>query len=295
MFKMEFKSKLIAAAAVGFSIVAQAQSPVSGFMTPAGKVSVSLSYSSENYDNVFLVPKKVEGVPIFKKVENTAYNLYVTYGSSDKINLIFSLPYITSKGNADQVVLNDLGLENERKGIQDGSLFIKFKPFSKKMGNATLDLLGTVGITAPLGGYNANEGFQSIIAIGNASTKVTTLGIAQLKMDNGLFATAQLGYSIRNNRVPNAFVSELKLGYAGSKIYVDAYAAIQQSGTGNDILQPGFDAFFPATRVNYGRLGVNVYVPIASGFGVSGGFNTYISGRNLGQSTGFSAGLVKNF
>lgn len=292
---MNFQSKFILAAAFLFSIAAQAQSPVSGFMTNKGKGSVVLNYSTESYDDVYLVPAKIEGVPIFKSVTNTAVNLYGTYGITDKINAVVSLPYITSKGNAAQAVLTDLGLENERKGLQDVSVFLKFKPFSTEIGGATLDLLGTLGITTPLGNYRADEGFQSIIAIGNRSTKITTMGIAQLKTELGYFATAQAGYSVRNNRAPNAFLSEFKVGYAGSLVYFDAWVAFQQSAKGTDILQPGFDAFFPATQVNYGRFGANVYVPISHGFGIVGGFNTYFDGRNLGKSTGFSGGIVSNF
>ena len=293
---MNFHSKLIIAAALSFSMTAQAQSPVSGFMAGAGKGSVVVNYSTESYDDVYLVPTKITGVPVFKSVTNTAVNFYGTYGFTDKINAVVSLPYIKSKGNADQAVLADLGFQNERSGLQDVSVFLKFKPYSEKMGNATLDLLGTVGLTTPLGNYKADEGLQSIIAIGNHSTKVTTLGIAQLKFDNGYFATAQAGYSVRNNRVPNAFVSELKVGYASSIVYFDAWAAFQQSAkSGTDILQAGFDGFFPATRVNYTRMGVNVYVPVGAGFGVVGGVNAYLDGRNLGKSTGFSVGLVSNF
>ena len=292
---MNFKSKLIIAAALSFSMAAEAQSPVSGFMTGKGKGSVVVNYSTESYNEVYLVPTKITGVPVFKDVINTSVNFYGTYGITDKINAVVSLPYIKSKGNADGAVLTDLGFQNERSGIQDLSVFLKFKPYSEKMGNGTLDFVGTVGVTTPLGDYRADEGLQSIIAIGNRSTKITTLGILQYKFNSDYFVTAQAGYSVRNNRVPNAFISELKVGYAGSLVYFDAWAGFQQSAAGTDILQAGFDGFFPATQVNYARVGANVYVPVGAGFGVIGAFNAYLDGRNLGKSTGVSAGLVSNF
>ena len=121
------------------------------------------------------------------------------------------------------------------------------------------------------------------------------LAIAQIKLDKGLFLTGQIGYRIATNQVPNALVSEIKAGYAASKIYLDVYAAFQNSSKGTDILQPGFTGFFPSTQVNYSRVGGNIYKPIYKGFGVNLGFNAYVAGRNLGKSTGYSGSLVYNY
>lgn len=97
----------------------------------------------------------------------------------------------------------------------------------------------------------------------------------------------QAGYSVRDNSAPNAFVAETKVGYAGPKLYVDALASYQRSEKdGTDILQPGFTGFFPATRVNYIRLGASAFRPLAKGFGLTVGVTTYVSGRNVGKSTG---------
>ena len=96
--------------------------------------------------------------------------------------------------------------------------------------------------------------------------------------------------------MPNALLSELKLGYAASKFYVDAFIANQLSDdSGVDILGEGFTGFFPATRVNYTRIGINAFYPLTESIGVTAGTNTYISGRNLGKSTGSYGGLVYSF
>ena len=57
----------------------------------------------------------------------------------------------------------------------------------------------------------------------------------------------------------------------------------------------GFTGFFPSTRVNYLRLGASAYRPITNGFGLTLGANTYVAGRNIGKSTGYSAGITYNF
>ena len=291
---MKFKNILFAAV-LSSAAVGLAQSPVSGFMSAKGKGAIAISYSSEKYNEVYLVPSKVDAVPVFNDVVNTAINLYATYGITDKLEAVLSLPYIQSKGNGQDAFLAANGFENKRSGVQDVSAFVKYKVFSNRMTESTLDLLLSAGVQTPVGSYNADEGLQSIIAIGNKSTKGTGLAIAQIKLDKGLFLTGQVGYRVATNQVPNAVISEIKAGYAASKIYLDVWAAFQNSSKGTDILQPGFNGFFPATQVNYSRVGGNIYAPIYKGFGANLGFNAYVSGRNLGKSTGYSASLVYNY
>lgn len=273
----------------------QAQSPVSAFMSGKGKGAVALSYNSESYDNVFLVPTDSKGVPVFNDVTLNSISLYATYGITDRLEVVASLPYITATGNASQAVLNELGYENERSGIQDLSLFVKYNPFTAELGDNTLSFQVAAGLRTPLGSYAVDEGLQSIIAIGNRATSLNGLAIAQFKTGFGLFASTQAGCSLRNGEVPNALLGEIKLGYAGARFYVDAWYAGQVSDGGVNILGEGFTGFFPATDVSFNRAGINVFVPIAGGFGISGGVSKYLSGRNIGESTGVSGGLIYSF
>lgn len=290
------KIPLLTSAMLLVSGLCLAQSPVSGFMKKKGEGSIVLNQFREKYDKVFLVPTEVDGVPVFNDVSITSTSLYGEFGLSDRFNVIVNLPYVKSEGNASAATLQNLGYENERSGIQDIKIYGKYSFLSKEIGSNKLDIIGSVGIETPLGNYSADEGLQSIIAIGNESTRFTGLGIAQFMTDFGLFATGQLGYSLRSNEVPNAVLSEFKLGYAGSAFYLDVFVANQLSSKdGVDILGEGFTGFFPATRVNYSRIGANAYVPVSKFAGIVGGVNSYVAGRNVGKSTGFYAGLAFNF
>ncbi len=273
-----------------------AQSPLSGFMKNKGEGAVVVSYSSEKYDEVFLVPAKIDGVPVFNEVEVSSISLYGEYGITDKLNVILNVPYIKAEGSASEQVLANNGFENTRKGLQDLKLYLKYDLTSFDFSNARLNFMGAVGVETPIGDYAVNEGLQSIIAIGNRSTTVNATGIFMYKMNNGFFTTGQLGYSIKSDEVPNALLSEFKIGYAASKFYVDAFVANQLSDKdGVDILGEGFTGFFPATRVNYTRVGVNGYLPLAAGFGLTGGVNAFVEGRNLGKSKGYYGGLAYSF
>ena len=280
----------------------RAQGLVSGFMAGKGHGSVVVSGTTERYESVYLAPDKIDGVPVFQEVRVNSLNLYATYGLSDKIDAIVSLPYIQSKGKAPGTVVSDLnalyatqGYTNTRQGLQDITALLKFKSYSVELGSSILDLLGVVSFSTPISNYQTNTGYGYIIAIGNRATKYTAAGVAHLKTSTGVFATAQVGYSLRTGLVPNALVGEAKIGYAGPKNYFEGFASFQESNGGTDISEAGFSGFFPSTRVNFLRVGASAYRPIANGFGLTLGASTYVLGRNIGKSTGFSAGVTYNF
>lgn len=286
---------ILAVTTLGCVNTAFSQSPISGFMQGKGKGNVSLSYSYEKYDKVFFIPEEVDGVPVFNETKISSTSIYVTYGITDQVDVVVVLPYVTAKGNATQEVLTNLNLENERKGFQDVSVFVKYSPFYFDYGSSSLRLIGALGLKTPLSDYKVEEGFQSIIAIGNRSTTLSTTGMAMFRMDSGVFASAQLAGNYASNDVPNSYATELKVGYAAKYIYGDAFIANQQSTGGVDIFGQGFAGYFPITKVNYTKIGLNLYTPLTEAFGVSVGGSTLVAGRNIGKSTGFYGGLVYKF
>ena len=278
---------------------AQAQSLVNGFMSGKGHGSIAVSATTESYKTVFLAPEKVDGVPIFREIQINSVSLYASYGLSDKIEAVLTLPYIRSAGKADNQTLSTIGISsatNVRGNLQDITGLLKFKGLSRELGSNILDLLGAVTVSTPVGNYKSDKSLDYIVAIGNRATKVSAIGVAHLKTASGVFATGQAGYSLRSGNVPNAFLSEAKLGYAGRRLYVEGFANFQVSAaTGTDILQPGFDGDFTATRVSFARVGLSAFRPIAKGLGITLGVSQYVSGRNVGRSTAFSAGAAYSF
>jgi hypothetical protein len=45
--------------------------------------------------------------------------------------------------------------------------------------------------------------------------------------------------------------------------------------------------FFPATKVNYTKIGLNLYTPLYKDFGLAGG-STLVAGRNIGKQLDFT-------
>ncbi|MBC6995013.1 hypothetical protein QWY85_01020 [Neolewinella lacunae] len=293
---MKIQGFISALALVAATLTLGAQSPVSGFMQGQGRGSVALSYTAETYDNVFLVPSiEADGVPVFNEVNVNSISLYGVYGLSDRLDVVVSLPYISSRGAASTTILSETGFENKRQGIQDLSAFLKFKAHSVQLGTSSLDFLLAAGVRTPLGDYPVDEGLQSILAIGNGATSGTGLAMAHFKAQNGIFLTTQAGYSLRGGDVPDALLGEIKAGIAGRGFYADVWFAGQTSDGGVNILGEGFVGNFPATDVSFHRIGANVFIPVVGGLGAGIGASRYLSGRNIGQSTGVSGSIVLSF
>jgi len=277
------------------TVTAQAQTGISGFSKSEGDVTISLSSSNETYDEVLLAPAEIDGVPVFNDVTITSYNLYAEFGITDRFTVSVNMPYIISEGNATDAILQENGFSNKREGFQDLSLNFKYLVKSFDFSNSKLNFLANLGYETPMSKYEVDEGLQSILAIGNRSNRINGIGVAHFKMNNGIFATGQLGYSGRTNDVPNAILSQLKIGYAASKFYGDLYIGSQKSTSGVDILGEGFQGFFPATRVSYTKIGLNLYAPIYKGIGISAGASQIIDGRNVGKATAVFGGLNYSF
>jgi hypothetical protein len=111
-----------------------------------GKGKGNISLSSEKYDKVYLVPQETDGKIDFNEVKLNSTNLYATYGLSDKLDVVMSLPYIAAEGNASQEQLNNLNYSNTRSGVQDVSLFLKYNPYFHNFGKSSLRLIGALGL-----------------------------------------------------------------------------------------------------------------------------------------------------
>ncbi len=288
-------TKIISILLLSGSTMAVAQSPISGFMQQKNKGNIVLSYNAESYKDVYLVPKKISGVPVFEKVKTNSYSLFFNYGISKDVDVQVNLPFIKSTGEASPQVLSNLGYSNERSGLQDVSTYVKYRPYDQKAGKGRISIITALGLQLPVGSYKANEGLQSIIAIGNRATQLNLNALVQYKDDKGFFANTSGGYSLRSGDVPDALTGEIKLGYAIKQFYVDAYLAGQSSSKGTDILKEGFDGVFPKTMVNFSKIGLNAYVPIQKGFGVAAGFSSVIGGRNVGAASGGYGALIYSF
>ena len=81
-------------------------------------------------------------------VSTKSVGIMGNYGVSDKLNVLFSIPYVETNASA--------GTMKGQKGIQDLSLTIKYMPLEKTIGKSTYSLYALGSFSAPTSNYSAD-------------------------------------------------------------------------------------------------------------------------------------------
>jgi hypothetical protein len=215
-----------------------------------------------------------------------------SYGITRKLNALFSVPYVKTKASA--------GTLHGMDGIQDLSLFLKWRPFQKNIGPGKLSLFGIAGVSFPLSDYVAD--FLPM-SIGLRSKTASARVMADYQWGN-VFATGSATYVFRDNikidrdayyttemhytnevEMPNAANFNFRAGFRNHRLIAEAVLNRWETLGGFDITRNNMP--FPSNNMDATQAGVNVkYVlpPLPQLSIVAGGMYT-IAGRNVGQST----------
>ena len=220
------------------------------------------------------------------------------YGISNRLNILFSLPYVQTKASA--------GTLHGQKGFQDISLWLKWMPFEKQVGPGTLSIYGIGGVTFPSTDYVAD---YLPLAIGLKSRMLTFRAMADYQVGS-FFATISGSYVYRSNikidrtsyydtqlhltnevEMPDAAQFNVRAGYRTDRLIAEALLGNWTTLGGFDITRNNMP--FPSNKMNMTAVGINLKYNIKAvdGLSVIGGGNTTIAGRNVGQATSFNGGI----
>ncbi len=276
------------------------QGIVDGFFHPQGRLTLTGGATVGTFDDFYVGENLSERVPVHGKITQRIYNLYGKYGVTDNLNLIVNVPYIDTNGEGGPDPVNGA---LQQSGLQDVSVMAHYRPFSVSVAGGQLDGLASAGFSLP-GNYEPN----GILSIGSGATTAEVKLGGHYQLKSGFFATAIAGYSLRGKAddnlgisedgsfdVPNAVTAMAKLGYAGGFFYVDGWVDYQSSSAGVDIMGPGFTGNFPETKVDYTRIGFTAFMPLNTTAGVSFGYGSVLSGRNIGTTSYLTGGLTVVF
>jgi hypothetical protein len=231
-------------------------------------------------------------------VSSQMYSVMGAYGVTDKVNILFAVPYVTTKASA--------GTLHGMKGFQDASLWIKYMPIDNKLGNGELSIYGLAGVSAPLSNYVAD---YLPLALGLRSKTLSLRAMGDYQVGK-LFATLSGTYVIRDNikidrdayyttemhytnkvEMPDALSFNFRAGYRHNDIIAEAFLDNWTTLGGFDITRNNMP--FPSNKMNATRLGANVKYHLKNlkwlQLVVNG--NHVIAGRNVGQSTSINTGL----
>lgn len=280
-----------------FTLQLKAQTDADAIMMSKNKFCTGAVYSYSSWKEYWEGTFKRDNANL-GTVSTQMIGVMGNYGISDKLNVLFSIPYVQTKASAGQL--------HKMNGVQDLSLWIKYMPFEKQVGPGTLSLYGIGGYSFPVTDYVAD--FLPV-SIGLRSKNLSIRSMVDYQINNW-FATASATYVRRSNitidrqsyyttqmhytnevKMPDAMQYNFRAGWRSDKFIAEAVF-------NNWTTQGGFDMTknnmpFPSNKMNMTAVGVNgkYNIKAVSGLSVIGGGNYTIAGRNVGQSTAIYGGV----
>lgn len=227
------------------------------------------------------------------------------YGVTDRLNVIAMVPYV--KTHASQGVLQGLS------GIQDLTVAAKYNLLETAFTNqGRLRAIVVASVGLPLTDYTPD--FLPL-SIGSAAKRASSRATLGFQARQGFYLEASAAYTwrgkIRLDRssyytdgqlfltdevaLPDVFDYTVSAGYHKGRLHVPVFFTQQSTLGGGDIRRQ--DMPFVSNRMNHGKLGALVlyYLPKAKDLALRAGFDHTLSGRNVGQATSVTAGLLYTF
>ena len=222
-----------------------------------------------------------------------------TYGITNKLNAIVSVPYIWTHASA--------GTLHGLKGFQDIEMDIKYQFFGTQFGkNSHLLLFAVGGLSTPLQKYE-NDFLPMSIGLGstNLSGRLTAdyqKGIffatassafewrSDVTIDRTSYYTDQIHYTNKVD-MPNQLNSNLFVGIRKPNLIIQAQLLNMYTFGGFDIRRN--DMPFASNQMNMTSLGghVKYFFPFLPNLAIVADADFTIAGRNVGQSQMYSGGL----
>ncbi|HRF19416.1 MAG TPA: transporter [Chitinophagaceae bacterium] len=231
-------------------------------------------------------------------VSATQFSIMGNYGLTNKLNILFGLPYIKTKASAGQL--------KGQKGLQDLALWVKWKAYSEKIGSGRLSLFLIGGYSLPVSDYTAD--FLPL-SIGLESKNLSVRGMADyqrgswfatvsgtyvrrsnIKIDRDAYYTTEMHYS-NEVEMPDMAAFNFRSGYRDKGLIAEATADNMTTLGGFDITRNNMP--FPSNKMSVTRIGFNFKydMPFHPNLSLTGNAFTTVAGRNMGQSSGFNAGI----
>lgn len=220
------------------------------------------------------------------------------YGITDRLNVLFSVPYIQTKATA--------GTMRGQKGMQDLALTVKYMPLEKTVGNVTYSLYALGSYSMPTTDYSAD---YLPLSIGLHSKTVSLRLMGDVQVDE-FFTTLSFAYSKRANitidrnsylddevhytnevDMPDAINFNLRLGYRSERLIAEAVIDNWTTQGGFDITKNNMP--FPSNTMNAWKIGFNAKYTLKQipELAVVGGYNVVTEGRNVGKAASLYGGI----
>lgn len=266
-----------------------AQGPLDGYLKGKGVLDLAPSFSFNSAKN--FAGAGGRSYPLSYK--GNMISLFGEYGLGRKLDVVGTAAYVFT---------------SNRSGLQDGGLFVKYRPLYREIpGAGRLGLLLGSGLSFPLTRYEpALTG-----ALGQRAVIAPLRLIVQWETPPGLFLNVTGGYNRRFDRLRDADVARIrkerpdyqpvdpadfstllvKIGLPAARFYTDAWIEWQWTAFGADY-EPGVPDLPQAYGVAYTQIGGTFFYSEngKNGAYLSGGY--ILGGRNTGRLLRLTLGMV---
>jgi hypothetical protein len=278
---------------------AAAQTADDGLMIPKKTLMMGVTYAHDSWDQYWEGTLERSNGNI-GTLTTQSTTLAGGYGLTDRLQLMATLPYVET--HASQGVLHGL------KGFQDLSITAKLRLFGTgpTSHGAFSSFIAATGAT-PVGKYTPDF-FP--LSIGTDGRRASAHLALDYQSNSAWFANASAAYmfcsNVRLNRnayytngqlyltnevqMPNVFDYALSAGFARGNWRVPVTLVQQRTLGGGDIRRQ--DMPFVSNRMDFVRLGGGVMYELPKNLSIQLGAAHVLSGRNVGQSTTYTSGLM---
>jgi hypothetical protein len=294
----------VLAVVLSICVTSNAQTPWDEVMMGKGEICTALIYEHSSWNQYWEGTYLRENANIGTFTRQTAMPM-VAMGLTKKINIIASLPYISTNASG--------GTQAGQSGFQDISISAKVDWLQKKVGNGRLLFLTNAHFSTPVGNYLSD---YMPFSLGVGATEIGLRGIGGYKMDNGLIFRAALAYLWRGQteverdyyyengsvyspymNVPEALNFHAAIGYWAfdNRLRMEATYMSLNCLTGDDIRS--YNRPQPTNKTEVSQVGgwVQYFIKSDQGLGALAYFNQTLSGRNMGKATTIGIGLTYQF
>ena len=298
--------QITAALGVGLcaSLTSFGQTPWDEVMMGKGEICTALIYEHSSWDQYWEGTYLRQNANIGTFTRQMGMSM-VAMGLTKKINIIASVPYISTKASG--------GTQAGQSGFQDLSISAKVDWLQKQLGNGRLLLLTNAHFSTPVGNYLSD---YMPFSLGAGAPELGLRGIAGYKMDNGLVFRTSIAYLWRGQteierdyyyengsvyssfmNVPNALNIHGAIGYwaFANRLRMEATFMSLNCLTGDDIRS--YNRPQPTNKMEVSQVGawIQYFIKSDQGLGALAYFNQTISGRNMGKATTIGVGLTYQF
>jgi hypothetical protein len=278
-----------------------AQTETDALMIPKNYFCAAGIYTHNTWDHYWEGTFKRDNANL-GNISSNVYAIGGNYGLSNRINLLFMIPFVKSNASA--------GTLRGQDGIQDISLAFKWMAVRQEVGSGLLSLHAIASGAIPVGKYQSD--FLPL-AIGMQNKSIALRGLLNYQV--GRFFVAGAGQYVRKDNVtidrdsyyttemhytnkvamPNATNFLLSSGYRSLKFNAEATFIKITSLSGFDITKNNMP--FVSNRMNATMVGGVFKYMFQSipGLEFTGGGNYVVSGRNIGQNTSLFGGVYYVF